>query len=40
MPEAELTRYVLDLRSLTGGRGDVTVEPDHYAPCPEHLTPA
>ncbi|WP_046529441.1 elongation factor G [Cellulomonas sp. FA1] len=40
VPEAELTRYVLDLRSLTGGRGDVTVEPDHYAPCPEHLTPA
>jgi len=40
VPEAELRRYVLDLRSLTGGRGDLTVAPDHYAPCPDHLTPA
>ncbi|GIG32321.1 elongation factor G [Cellulomonas oligotrophica] len=40
VPEAELARYVLDLRSLTGGRADLRVEPDHYEPCPEHLTPA
>lgn len=38
VPESELRRYVLDLRSLTGGRGALTVAPDHYAPCPEHLT--
>ncbi|MCC2336113.1 elongation factor G [Cellulomonas wangsupingiae] len=40
VPEAELQRYVLDLRSLTGGRGSLVVAHDHYAPCPEHLTPA
>ena len=40
VPEAELRRYVLDLRSLTGGRGGLTVLPDHYAPCPDHLSPA
>ncbi|SFJ65262.1 elongation factor G [Cellulomonas sp. KH9] len=40
VPEAELGRYVLDLRSLTGGRGELTVAPDHYAPCPDHLVPA
>ena len=40
VPEAELGRYVLDLRSLTGGRAGLTVEPDHYAPVPEHLVPA
>ncbi|UZN02989.1 elongation factor G [Cellulomonas sp. S1-8] len=39
VPEAELRRYVLDLRSLTGGRGGLTVAPDHYAPCPDHLAP-
>ncbi|GIG40694.1 elongation factor G [Cellulomonas phragmiteti] len=40
VPQAELRRYVLDLRSLTGGRGGLTVVPDHYAPCPDHLTSA
>ncbi len=35
VPEAELGRYVLDLRSLTGGRAGLTVAPDHYAPCPD-----
>lgn len=40
VPEAELRRYVLDLRSLTGGRGDLTVAPDHYAPCPDHVPTA
>ncbi|MBO1751489.1 elongation factor G [Actinotalea sp. BY-33] len=37
VPEAELARYVLDLRSLTGGRGAFTATPAHYAPAP---TPA
>jgi elongation factor G len=34
VPEAELTRYVLDLRSLTGGRGSFTAVPDRYEVLP------
>ncbi|MBD5785889.1 elongation factor G [Cellulosimicrobium terreum] len=34
VPEAELTRYVLDLRSLTGGRGSFTARPDRYEMLP------
>lgn len=30
VPEAELSRYVLDLRSLTGGRAELTVRPAGY----------
>ncbi|WP_029290350.1 elongation factor G [Cellulomonas sp. HZM] len=37
VPEAELGRYVLDLRSITGGRAELTFRPDHYDPCPDHL---
>lgn len=37
VPEAELTRYVMDLRSLTGGRGTFTAEHDHYDAVPAHL---
>jgi elongation factor G len=37
VPAAELTRYVLDLRSMTRGRGQFTAEHDHYDPLPEHL---
>lgn len=37
VPEAEVTRYVLDLRSLTGGRGSFTAVPDHYDVMPSHL---
>ncbi len=37
VPEAELTRYVMDLRSLTGGRGTFTAVPDHYDVVPAHL---
>lgn len=40
VPESELTRYVLDLRSLTGGRADLTIEPDHFDVLPSHLVPA
>ena len=36
-PTAELTRYAVDLRALTGGRGSFTVEYDHYDAVPEHL---
>ncbi|WP_265520155.1 elongation factor G [Oerskovia flava] len=34
VPEAELARYVLDLRSLTGGRGRFEAVPDHYDALP------
>ncbi|GGC02636.1 elongation factor G [Cellulomonas carbonis] len=37
VPEAELARYVLDLRSLTGGRGSFTAEHSHYDVVPSHL---
>ncbi|MDO8105992.1 elongation factor G [Isoptericola sp. b441] len=37
VPESELSRYVLDLRSLTGGRGSFTAAHDHYDVLPSHL---
>lgn len=37
VPEAEIGRYVMDLRSLTGGRGLFTAEFDHYDVLPSHL---
>ncbi|NLE72332.1 MAG: elongation factor G [Actinomycetales bacterium] len=37
VPEAEISRYVMDLRSLTGGRGTFTAEFDHYDVLPSHL---
>jgi elongation factor G len=39
VPESELSRYVLDLRSLTGGRADLSIAPDHYDVLPSHLSP-
>jgi len=36
-PTAELTRYAVDLRALTGGRGSFTVSYDHYDAVPDHL---
>ncbi|QZN85779.1 translation factor GTPase family protein [Cellulomonas sp. C5510] len=40
VPEAELVRYALDLRSLTGGHGELTLAPGEYEVRPGHLTPA
>ncbi|MPY93133.1 MAG: elongation factor G [Acidimicrobiia bacterium] len=37
VPTAELLRYAIDLRSLSGGRGHFTAEHDHYDPVPGHL---
>lgn len=34
VPEAELGRYVLDLRSLTGGRAELTIRPAGYEQVP------
>ena len=36
-PTAEIKRYAIDLRSLTGGRGRFRVEHDHYDVLPTHL---
>lgn len=35
VPESQLTRYGLDLRSLTGGRGRVTITPHHLSEAPK-----
>jgi len=40
VPDAELARYVLDLRSLTGGRADLEIVPAHYERAPEAKTGA
>ena len=37
VPTAEILRYVLDLRSMTGGRGTFTAAHDHYDVLPSHL---
>jgi elongation factor G len=37
VPTAELARYAVDLRAITGGRGRFRAEHDHYDPVPEHL---
>ncbi|HAP78139.1 MAG TPA: elongation factor G [Acidimicrobiaceae bacterium] len=40
VPAGELTRYAIDLRSMTGGRGQFTVQHDHYDVLPTHLVEA
>jgi elongation factor G len=37
VPTAEITRYAVDLRALTGGRGSFSAVHDHYDPLPDHL---
>ena len=37
VPDAELRRYSVDLRSLTAGRGSFTRTPRGFEPLPEHL---
>ncbi|HVM39995.1 MAG TPA: elongation factor G [Acidimicrobiia bacterium] len=36
-PTAEILRYAIDLRSLTGGRGRFTMSHSHYDPVPSHV---
>jgi elongation factor G len=36
-PQAEMTRYAIDLRSMTHGRGAFTMKFDHYDEVPTHL---
>jgi elongation factor G len=38
VPTAEITRYAVDLRALTGGRGSFSATHDRYDAVPEHLT--
>ena len=37
VPAAEVARYVIDLRSMTGGRGAFSMTFDHYDELPQHL---
>ncbi len=37
VPQAEVARYVIDLRSMTGGRGAYTATFAHYEEMPQHL---
>jgi elongation factor G len=37
VPMSEMLTYAPDLRSLTGGQGDYTMEFDHYEEVPAHL---
>lgn len=37
VPQAEVARYVIDLRSMTGGRGAFSMRFSHYEPLPQHL---
>jgi elongation factor G len=36
-PLAEMARYAIDLRSITGGRATFTLKPSHYEEVPQHL---
>ena len=38
VPMAEMLGYATDLRAMTGGRGDSSMEFDHYAQVPAHLS--
>ncbi len=40
VPTAEILRYAIDLRSMTGGRGRFTARHDHYDVLPAHLVEA
>ncbi|MBI4233666.1 MAG: elongation factor G [Chloroflexi bacterium] len=37
VPQAEVQKYALDLRSMTQGRGNFSVQFDHYEEVPAHL---
>ena len=37
VPQAEMTRYAIELRSMTQGRGMFTMKFDHYEEVPTHL---
>jgi len=38
VPQAEILRYAIDLKSITQGRGNYTVEFSHYEEVPSHIS--
>ena len=40
VPESEVQRYAIDIRSLTGGRGRFEATHSHYDTLPDHLVPS
>ncbi|MEX2538223.1 MAG: elongation factor G [Actinomycetota bacterium] len=36
-PQAEMARYAIDLRSITGGRATFSLTPSHYEDVPQHI---
>jgi len=38
VPQAEILRYTIDLRSITQGRGSFTVDFSHYEEVPPNIT--
>jgi len=38
VPQAEILRYAIDLKSITQGRGSYTIDFSHYAEVPSHIT--
>jgi len=36
-PLSEMFGYIGDLRTMTSGRGQFSMEFDHYAPCPKNV---
>ena len=37
-PLSEMFGYIGDLRTMTSGRGQFSMEFDHYAPCPKNIS--
>ncbi len=37
VPLSEMFGYIGDLRTMTSGRGQFSMEFSHYAPCPNHV---
>ena len=37
VPSVELATYAIDVRALTGGRGRLTIQHDHYDVVPDHI---
>ncbi len=37
VPQSEMLRYAIDLRSITRGRGSFEITPSHYEEVPAHI---
>jgi elongation factor G len=38
VPLSEMFGYIGDLRTMTSGRGQFSMEFDHYTPCPKNVS--